>query len=99
MPVRRENLESVKARLVREQKFRTERRVQALLHPRDRRGEEEHDDSEEENRLRAMRARATREQATQTNSLSWSFCCGVFVGVLGVVCLLWVLVLFRGNVR
>jgi hypothetical protein len=57
MPVvRRESLDSVKARLVREQKLKTERRVQALLHPRDRRGEEEHDDSEEENKIRGRRA-------------------------------------------
>ena len=99
MPVRRESLDSVKARLVREQKLRTERRVQALLHPRDRRGEEEHDDSEEENRIRGRRARVTREQATQTNSSSWSFCCGVFIGVLGIVALLWVLVLLSQNGR
>ena len=99
MPVRRESLDSVKARLVREQKLRTERRVQALLHPRDRRGEEEHDDSEEENRIRGRRARATREQATQTNTSSWSFGCGVFIGVLGIVALLWVLVLLSQNGR
>ncbi len=79
MPVTKESSESVKVRLVREQKLRTERWVQALLHPRDRRGEEEHDDSEEENRIIARRARGTKEQATQTNSSSWSFCCGVFL--------------------
>jgi len=99
MPVRKESLESVKARLVREQKLRTERRVQALLHPWDRRGEEEHDDSEEEKRIIARRARGTREQATQTNSSSWSFCCGVFIGVLGIVFLLWVLALLSQNGR
>ncbi len=100
MPRRRESLESVKERLVREQKLRTERRVQALLHPRDRREEEEqYDDSEKENRIRARRAQASRKQATQTNSSSWSFCCGVLVGVFGVVSLLWVLVLVSGNGR
>ncbi len=100
MPVRRESLKSRKTRLVRAQKLRTERRVQELLHPRDTREEEErYDDSEEENRISAMRARATREQATQTINSSWSFCCGVLIGVLGVVSLLFVLILLIGNGR
>ena len=34
MPRKREGLESVKTRLVKEQKLRTERRIQDLLHPR-----------------------------------------------------------------
>ncbi len=47
MPPRRESLESTKTRLVRDQKFRTERRVQELLHQRKRREMEEiYDDSE-----------------------------------------------------
>jgi uncharacterized membrane protein YdbT with pleckstrin-like domain len=82
---RRASLESVKARLVTEQKARTERRVRQLLQQ----DTEVSDDSEEENRLTARQTATSRqriEQGTQTESVSsWSFCCGVFVGVLAIV--------------
>jgi hypothetical protein len=82
MPRTRESLASAKTRLAREQKTRTEKRVRVLLQPR-LTGEDEEifDDSEEENRLTGRRARANRDQATQTDSSSSSFCCGVLVGV------------------
>ncbi len=61
MPLKRKSLESVKARLTQEQKPRTERRVQELLRPRQRRQDPEiYDDSEEENRLIARRPQADR---------------------------------------
>jgi hypothetical protein len=82
---RRESLESVKARLITEQKARTERRVRQLLLQ----DIEVSDDSEEENRLTARQNATSRqriEQGTQTESVSsWSFSCGVFVGVLAIV--------------
>jgi hypothetical protein len=89
MPQRkRESLESVKERLVREQKARTERRVRQLLQQ----DIEISDDSEEDNRQTERHndnCRRRIDQATQTDSASsWSFCCGVFVGVLAIVCVL-----------
>jgi hypothetical protein len=86
MPPKRESLESVKSRLVREQKSRTERRVRQLLQPRQRLQDSEVlDDSEEENRLIDRQARGHCGESTQTDSSFKSFCCGVFVGVLVVV--------------
>ncbi len=100
MPPRRGNLEQTKARLLKEQQLRTDRRVQELLHPRDRGQDVEvDDDSEEENRLRLRWARATREQATQTDRSVWSCCCGVFIGVFGIVLLLCVVISLSGNDR
>jgi hypothetical protein len=102
MPRRsRESLESVKERLVREQKSRTDRRVRDLLHPRQREQVTEiSDDSEEDNRLRLRRVRGNKDQATQTDtSSSLSFCCGVLVGVFVVVCSLLFLLSCSGNDR
>ncbi len=93
-----EGLESAKARLAREQRTRTERRVEALMRPRlTGQDAEILDDSEEENRLSGRRARANREQATQTDSSSSSFCCGVLVGVCLVECLACSLILYKAN--
>ena len=93
-------LERTKARLVRDQQTRADRRVQALLQPRLTRLDTElSDDSEEETRLTGRRARTKRDQATQTDSSSSSFCCGVFVGVCLVVCLLVFLILYKTNER
>ena len=87
-PRKRESLESVKERLVTEQKARTERRVRQLLQQ----DIEISDDSEEDNRQTERHndnCRRRIDQATQTDSASsWSFCCGVFVGVLAIVCVL-----------
>jgi hypothetical protein len=84
---------------VREQQTRTERKVEALLRPRQPRQEEEEvsDDSEEDNRLKARRARANRDQATQTDNSYSSVCCGFFVGLCLVVLLLFCLVLLIQN--
>jgi hypothetical protein len=53
---------------------------------------ENSDDSEEDNRQTERHndnCRRSIDQATQTDSASsWSFCCGVFVGVLAIVCVL-----------
>ena len=58
MPPRRESLASVKTRLAREQKLRTDRRVGELLHLRERTSDiEVFDDSEEEDRTASRRAR------------------------------------------
>jgi cobalamin biosynthesis Mg chelatase CobN len=96
MPRVRESLESAKARLVREQRTRTDRRVDALLRRRQTGQDAEIlDDSEEENRVSGRRARATREKATQTDSSSSSFCCSVLVGVFLVVCLVCSLILYK----
>ena len=86
MPRSRESLKSAKARLVREQQTRTDRRIQALLQPR-LTGEDAEifDDSEEENRLSGRGVRAKRDKATQTDLSSSSFCCGVLLGVCVVV--------------
>jgi hypothetical protein len=82
MPRVRESLASAKARLAREQRTRTERRVDALLRPRQTGQDAEiFDDSEEENRLSGRGVRAKRDQATQTDISSSSFCCGVVLGV------------------
>jgi hypothetical protein len=102
MPPKRESLESVKKRLTREKKSRTDRRVRELLQARQRLQETEvSDDSEEENRLSLLvrRARGNRDQATQTDSLSLSFGRGVLVGVFGVLCLLFCLIAVSDNDR
>ncbi len=50
------------------------------------------DDSEEDNRLTARHNTVSRQRidkATQTDSVSsWSFCCGVYIDVLAIVCVL-----------
>ena len=97
MPRQRESLDSVKARLVREQKGRTDRRVRELLQPIQ--TIEDSDDSEEENRLIQRKRRENKDQATQTDSSSLSFCCGVLVGVFVVVILLFCLIGLIGNDR
>ncbi len=94
MPRKREGLESVKTRLVKEQKLRIERRIQDLLHPRQAFEEVEvSDDSEEENRVRGRLGYTGRDKETQTDSSSYSFRCGVIVGVFVCVALLFVFVL------
>jgi hypothetical protein len=91
-------LESVKAKIVRDQKTRTDRKIVALLRPRQTRQDIElSDDSEEDNRLRARKTRANRDQATQTDKSNWSFCCGFFVGLCVVLLLLFCLVLLIRN--
>ena len=100
MPGRKESLDSAKARLIREQRIRTERRVTALL--RGRKTSEDFeifDDSEEENRPRGRRTRANRDKATQTDPASSSFCCGVIVGVVVVVSLLVCVIVCTKNDR
>ena len=93
-------LERTKARLVRDQQTRADRRVQALLQPRLTRLDTElSDDSEEETRLSGRKARTKRDQATQKYSSSSSFCCGIFVGVCLVVCLLVFLTPYKTNER
>ncbi len=99
-PRKREGLESVKTWLVKEQKLRTERRIQDLLHPRQAFEElEVSDDSEEENRVCGWRTSTGRDKATQTDSSSYSCRCGVIVGVFVCVTLLFGLVLFSQNGR
>ena len=99
-PRRRGNLEKTKARLIKEQQLRTDRRVRELLHPRNREEDVEvDDDSEEENRLRPRCARATRDQGTQTDRSVWSCCCGVFIGVFVIVLLLCLITSLSGNGR
>ena len=94
MPSKRESLESVKSRLVKEQKARIDRRIRELLSRQTEEDIEVSDDSEEENRLIGRRARQKSNQASKTDSSYSSFCCGVFVGVLlVVVCLLFGLVI------
>ena len=90
MPPKRESLESVKTRLVREQQGRTDRRIRQLLQ-QDR---EVLDDSEEDNRLIGRRARGLCDETTQTDRSYKSFCCGVLVAFLVIVCLLCCLVYF-----
>jgi hypothetical protein len=94
MPLQRESLQSVKSRLVKEQKARTDRRVRELLSPKERRDDIEIlDESEEENRLIGRRARQQINQAPKTDSSYSCLCCGVCVCVLlVVVCLLFGLV-------
>jgi hypothetical protein len=95
MPPKRESLESVKARLVREQQGRTDRRVRQLLQ-QDR---EVLYDSEEDNRLIGRRVRGLCDETTQTDRSSKSFCCGVLVGFLLFVCLLCCVVYVSRDVR
>jgi hypothetical protein len=102
MPRKREGLASVKTRLVKEQKQRTERRIQGILQPRP--------------TLKNLKSQtivkrrilidfvvggATRthrdKNETQTDSSSYSFRCGVIVGVFAFVTLLFGLVLLSGN--
>ena len=87
-------------RLATEQQTRTDNRVRALLQPRQA-GEDSEifSDTEETNRILGRRARFNRDQATQTNSSSLSFCCGVFVGVFGVVCFVGCLIFLPTNDR
>ncbi len=88
MPPRRESLASVKTRLAREQEIRTDRRVRELLQPRQRASDiEVFDDSEEEDRIASRRARGLGVPASQTQFLTLSFYCGVFL----VISLLWCL--------
>ncbi len=83
---------------MRDQNTRTERKVEALMRPRQTRQDKElSDDSEEDNRLSARRALANRDQATQTDKSYSSFCCGFFVGLCVVLFLLFCLVLSIGN--
>ncbi len=96
MPRTRESLKSAKTRLAREQQTRTERRIQALLQPRlTGQDAEIFDDIEEENKLIGIgrRVRAKRDQASKTDISSYSFCCGVLVGVCLVVFLVFCLAL------
>ena len=80
MPPRRESLASVKERLAREQKIRTDRRVGELLHPRQRASDiEVFDDSEEEDRLASRRARRLGVASSQTQYRSFAFFCGVLL--------------------
>ena len=91
-------LESAKARIVRDQRIRTERKNEALLRPRQTRQDIElSDDSEEDNRLSARNTRASRDQATQTDKSYSSFCCGFFFGLCVVLLLLFCLVLLIRN--
>ena len=100
MPKRRESLESVKTRLVREQRIRTERRVRDLLRQRETpQHSETFDDSDEENRISTRTIRPRRDQASQTDRSSPSFCCGVIVGVVVVVFLLVCLIVSTKNDR
>ncbi len=56
----------MKTRLAREQKFRADRRVAELLHPRERGSDiEVFDDSEEEDRIASRRARGLGVNAHQ----------------------------------
>jgi hypothetical protein len=100
MPKRKETLESVKTRLVREQRIRTERRVRDLLRQRETsQHSETFEDSDEENQISPRTVRARRDQATQTDRSSVSFCCGVIVGVVVVVSLLVCLIVSTKNDR
>ena len=66
-----------------------------ILCPRTTVSEEEiFDDSEEDNRLEGRRTRISRDKETQTDSLSFSFCSGVIVGVSVVLGLFICLVFF-----
>ncbi len=89
MPRPRESLNSVKTRLAREQQIRTERRIQALLHPRQRGQDVEvFDDSEEEDRLIGRRQRARRDQGGKTDISVVVCLVGVCLVVIFVCCLL-----------
>ncbi len=67
---------------MREQQGRTDRRVRQLMQQ----DIEVLDDSEEDNRLIGRRARGLCDKTTQADRSYKSFCCGVLVGVLVVVC-------------
>ncbi len=70
------------------------------MQPKQRRDDTEIlDDSEEENRLTARHYRRHMDQASQTDGASWSFCCGVCVGVLLIVFALSFVVLDSDNDR
>ena len=93
---KRESLDSVKKRLVREQQARTDRRVRQLLQL----DREVFDESEEDSRLLVRHARGHCVDNTSPYSpCSKSFCCGVLVGVLVVALLLFGLVYFKQNGR
>ena len=78
----------MKARLAREQKIRTDRRVEELLHPREWASDiEVFDDREEEDIIASRRARGLGVPALQTQFPTFSFFCGVFL----VFALLWFL--------
>jgi hypothetical protein len=95
MPRTGENIESVKLRLVREQQGRTDRRVRQLL----RQDLEVLNESEEDNILLGRRARGLCNETTQTDRFYKSFCCGVLVDVLVVVCLLCCLIFLSRDGR
>jgi hypothetical protein len=121
MPRKRDGLATVKTRLEKELKQRTDKRIRDLLQPTPTFQEPEVSDdseeenrllgrrarphrhtetvSEEENRLLGRRARPHRHTVTISNCPSSSFCCGVIVGVLLCVSLLFLLVLLIGNGR
>ena len=89
MPRPRESLNTVKKRLALEQKIRTERRIQALLHSRQTyQGEEVFDDSEEEDRLIGRRERARRDQGGKTEISGFVCLVCVSLVVIFVCCLL-----------
>ncbi len=76
----------MKTRLVREQRIRTERRVRDLLRQSETpQHSETFNDSDEDNRLSTRTVRPRRDQASQTDRSSQSFCCGITVGVVVVV--------------
>jgi hypothetical protein len=100
MPRKREGLATVKTRLEKELKQRTDKRIRDLLQPTPTFQEPEvSDDSEEENRVRGRLGYTGRDKETQTDSSSYSFRCGVIVGVFVCVALLFGLVLFSQNGR
>ena len=79
----------MKTRLAREQKIRTDRRVEELLNPRKRESDiEVFDDSEEEDRIASRRARGLGVPSTPTLFPTFSFCCVVFLVILLLCCLL-----------
>ncbi len=90
-------LESAKARIVRDQKIRTDRKVEALLRPRQTRQDTELSYNSEEDNTSRLSARRARAQATQTDKSNSSFCCGFFVGLCVVLLLLFCLVLLIRN--
>ncbi len=79
MPSKRESLETVKSRLVREQKARTDRRIRELLPRQTQDDIDVSDDSEEENRVIGRRARQKSNQSSKADSIYSSFSCGVCV--------------------
>ena len=96
MPRPRESLNTVKTRLALEQKIRTERRIQALLHPRQTGQDVEvFDDSEEEDRLIGRRERARRDQGGKTEISG----CVCLVCVCLVVIFVYCLFLHQTNAK